>query len=79
MNDYKTWRIEVIYLAASLRPTRIEWKVEHHLWIVTLRLIVGVASWMFSEMRKEVLVAGTVPIVGRRLYWVIFHAVALRV
>ena len=79
MADCETCRREVRDLAAPLRPTRIEWKVEHHLWIVTLRLIVGVASWMFSEIRKEVLVAGTVPIVGRRLYWVIFHAVALRV
>ena len=38
-----------------------------------------VSSWMVGEMGKEGLVSGTLIIVGRRLYWVILHAVELRV
>ena len=34
---------------------------------------------MVGETRKEGLLSGTVIKVGRRLYWGIFHAVALRV
>ena len=66
-------------MTAPLRPTRIECQVEHHFWIVTLRSIFRVAYWMVGETRKEGLVSGTVIKVGRRLYWGIFHAVALRV
>ena len=44
-----------------------------------LRSIVRVASWIIGEMRREGLVAGTVIIAGRRLYWLILHAVVLRV
>ena len=38
-----------------------------------------VACWMVGEMRKEGLVALTLTIVGRILYWVILLAVELRV
>ena len=38
-----------------------------------------VAYWIVCEMSKYGIVAGTLIIVGRRLYWVILHAVALRV
>ena len=44
-----------------------------------LRSIVRVASWFVGEIRKEGLVSGTVIILGIRLYWGVFHAVALRV
>ena len=66
-------------MAAPIRSVRIEWQVEHHFCIVTLRSIVRVASWMVGEMSKEGLVAGIVIIVGRRLDWGILHDVALRV
>ena len=58
---------------------RIKRQVEHHFWIMKLRLIVRVAFWMVGEMKKEGLVGGTVIIVGRRLDWGILHAMALRV
>ena len=38
-----------------------------------------VVYWIFGEMRKEGLVAGILILVGRRLDWGIFHAVALGV
>ena len=44
-----------------------------------LRSMVRVVSWIVGDMRKEGFVAGTVIIIGIRLYWVISHAVALRV
>ena len=66
-------------MAELIRPERIEWQVDNHFWILTLRLIVRVASWMVGEMRKEGLVPGTVIIVERRLDQGILHAVALRV
>ena len=43
------------------------------------RSIVRVVYWIFGEMRKEGLVACTVIIVGRILYWGIFHSVTLNV
>ena len=46
MTDCETWRIEVRYLAAPLRPTRIELQVDYHFCIVTLRSILRVESWM---------------------------------
>ena len=52
MKYCETWRREVIELAAPLRPVIIELQVEHYLWIVTLRLIVRVSSWMVGEMGK---------------------------
>ena len=52
-----------------LRLAKIEWQVENHLWIVTLRLIVRVASWMVGDMRKEGLVSGTIIVVGGILDW----------
>ena len=64
---------------APIRPVSIECQVDHHSWIVTLISMVMVASWIFGETRKEGLATDTVIIVGRRLYWGIFHAVALRV
>ena len=69
---------EVRELAAPLRPERIEWQVEHTLWIVTLRFIVRVTSCMVGKMRKEGLLAGTIIIVGMRIDWGILHAVVLR-
>ena len=50
-----------------------------HVWIVTLRSIVRVASLIVGEMRKYGFVAGTEIIIGRILYCGIFYAVALRV
>ena len=57
----------------------IEWQVERPFWIVMLRSIVRVESWMLGDIREEELVAGKVIIVGRRIDSVILHAVALRV
>ena len=58
---------------------RIEWQLEHHFWIVTFISMLRIASYIFGDMRKEGLVSVTVIIVGRILYWGIFHAVVLRV
>ena len=63
---------------APLRLLRMEMQVDQHLWSVMLRSIVMVTYLIVGEMRKEGLLAGTVIIVGRILYWLIFHAVALR-
>ena len=79
LKDFKNWKKEVRDPAVPLRPVMIEWQVEHHFWIVALRLIVRMASWMVGDMRKEGLLAGKVIIVGRRLDWGIMHSVALRV
>ena len=63
---------------APLRLLRMEMQVDQHLWSVMLRSIVMVTYLIVGEMRKEGLLAGTVIIVGRILYSVILHAVALR-
>ena len=44
-----------------------------------LRSIVRVESLIVGDMRKEGFLEGTVIVVGRILYWVISHEVALRV
>ena len=51
-------------MAAPLMPEMIEWKVEHHFWIVMLRLMVRVVSCIVGEMRNEGLVADTLIRVG---------------
>ena len=56
-------------MAAPIRLVRIEWQVEHRFWIVLLRLIVRVVSWIFGDIRKEGSVLGTVIIVGGILDW----------
>ena len=79
MTEYNKWRREVRELAAPLSPVRIEWQMEHHFWIVTLRLIVRMASWVVGKMSKDGLVSVTVIIVGRILDWGVLNAVTLRV
>ena len=64
---------------APLRLLRMEMQVDQHLWSVMLRSIVMVTYLIVGEMRKEGLLAGTVIIIGRILYWLILHSVALRV
>ena len=58
---------------------KMDLQVEHHLWSVTLRLMMRVESCIFSKMRKEGFVSVKLFIVGRRLDWGILHAVAPRV
>ena len=77
--DCNTWKRKVRYMATPLSQVRIEWYVEHHFCIVTLRSIVRLASWVVDDMRREGLAVGTVIIVGSRLDWGVLHAVALRV
>ena len=53
--------------------------MEHHFWIVTLRLIARVEYWIVDEMSKEGLVSGIVILLGKRLDWGILNTVVLRV